>query len=101
MVVRSDWKKDKVAIITGGGAGHEPADVGMVGPGLLTAVVCGDIFASPSVDAVADAVAAVTGPAGCLVIVRNYIGQLWLARHWWSMAVSIAMILSHKPSWTG
>ena len=52
VVVRSDWDKSKVALISGGGSGHEPAHAGFVGQGMLTAAVCGDVFASPSVDAV-------------------------------------------------
>src|SRR4051812_30177230 len=52
VVLRGDWNKDRVALVSGGGAGHEPAHAGFVGAGLLTAAVCGEIFASPSVDAV-------------------------------------------------
>ncbi|MDU7390704.1 dihydroxyacetone kinase subunit DhaK [Atlantibacter hermannii] len=75
VVVRSDWDKSKVAVISGGGAGHEPAHVGFVGKGMLTAAVCGDLFASPSVDAVLNAIVAVTGDRGCLLIVKNYTGD--------------------------
>jgi len=73
--LRSDWTKDRVAIISGGGAGHEPAHAGFVGRGMLTAAVSGEIFASPSVDAVLAAIRAVTGPAGCLLVVKNYTGD--------------------------
>ena len=52
VVVRSDWEKSKVALVSGGGSGHEPAHAGFVGQGMLTAAICGDVFASPSVDAV-------------------------------------------------
>ena len=72
VVVRSDWDKSKVALVSGGGSGHEPAHAGFVGPGMLTAAVCGDVFASPSVDAVLAGILSVTGPAGCLLIVKNY-----------------------------
>jgi triose/dihydroxyacetone kinase / FAD-AMP lyase (cyclizing) len=75
VIVRSDWQKDKVALVSGGGSGHEPAHAGFVGEGMLTAAVCGDVFASPSVDAVLAGILAVTGPAGCLVIVKNYTGD--------------------------
>lgn len=75
VVVRSDWDKSKVALISGGGSGHEPAHAGFVGKGMLTAAVCGDIFASPSVDAVLNAIVNVTGDAGCLLIVKNYTGD--------------------------
>ena len=75
VVVREDWDKSKVALVSGGGAGHEPAHVGYVGQGMLTAAVCGDVFASPSVDAVLAGILAVSGPAGCLLIVKNYTGD--------------------------
>ena len=75
VVVRSDWDKSRVALISGGGAGHEPSHAGFVGRGMLTAAVCGDVFASPSVDAVLAAILAVTGPQGCLLIVKNYTGD--------------------------
>jgi dihydroxyacetone kinase len=75
VVVRTDWDKTRVAIVSGGGAGHEPAHAGFVGEGLLTAAVCGEIFASPSVDAVLAGILAVTGEPGCLLIVKNYTGD--------------------------
>jgi len=75
VLVRSDWDKSKVALISGGGSGHEPAHAGFVGPGMLTAAVCGEVFASPSVDAVLAGILAVTGEAGCLLIVKNYTGD--------------------------
>ena len=75
VVVRANWDKSKVALVSGGGSGHEPAHAGFVGAGMLTAAVCGDIFASPSVDAVLAGILAVTGPAGCLLVVKNYTGD--------------------------
>lgn len=75
VVVRNDWDKSKVALVSGGGSGHEPAHAGFVGKGLLTAAVCGDVFASPSVDAVLAGILAVSGKAGCLLIVKNYTGD--------------------------
>ena len=75
VVLRNDWNKSKVALVSGGGSGHEPAHAGFVGEGMLTAAVCGDVFASPSVDAVLAGILAVTGPAGCLLIVKNYTGD--------------------------
>ena len=75
VVVRKDWDKSKVALVSGGGSGHEPAHAGFVGKGLLTAAVCGDLFASPSVDAVLAGILAVSGNAGCLLIVKNYTGD--------------------------
>lgn len=94
VVVRKDWKKDKVALVSGGGSGHEPAHAGFVGEGMLTAAVCGDVFASPSVDAVLAGILAVTGPAGCLVIVKNYTGD----RLNFGLAVERARAFGHKVS---
>ena len=80
VVARADWDRSEegastVALVSGGGSGHEPAHAGFVGEGMLTAAVCGDVFASPSVDAVLAGILAVTGPAGCLLIVKNYTGD--------------------------
>ena len=75
VVVRTDWDKSRVALVSGGGSGHEPAHAGFVGRGMLTAAVCGEVFASPSVDAVLAGILAVTGKAGCLLIVKNYTGD--------------------------
>ncbi len=75
VVVRSDWDRSKVALVSGGGSGHEPSHAGFVGKGMLTAAVCGEVFASPSVDAVLAGILAVTGKAGCLLIVKNYTGD--------------------------
>ncbi len=75
VVLRSDWDKSKVALVCGGGSGHEPAHAGFVGKGMLTAAICGEVFASPSVDAVLAGILAVTGDAGCLLIVKNYTGD--------------------------
>ncbi len=75
VVLRTDHKPGRVAIVAGGGSGHEPAHASFVGKGLLTAAVCGEVFASPSVDAVFGAIMAVTGKGGCLVIFKNYTGD--------------------------
>lgn len=75
VIARSDWDRSRVAVISGGGSGHEPAHAGFVGPAMLTAAVCGDVFASPSVDAVLAGILAVTGDAGCVLIVKNYTGD--------------------------
>lgn len=75
VVVRNDWDKKQVALLSGGGSGHEPMHAGFVGKGMLTGAICGDIFASPGVDAVLSAIINVTGEAGCLLIVKNYTGD--------------------------
>lgn len=64
-----------VSIISGGGSGHEPAHAGYVGAGMLSAAVAGDVFTSPSTDAVAMAIRATSGPAGCVLVVKNYTGD--------------------------
>ena len=70
-----DTANRPVAVISGGGSGHEPAHAGYVGMGMLTAAVAGDVFTSPSSDAVLAAVNAVGGEAGVLLIVKNYTGD--------------------------
>lgn len=64
-----------VAILSGGGSGHEPAHGGYVGEGMLSAAVCGEVFTSPSTDAVLAAIRASAGPNGALLIVKNYTGD--------------------------
>ena len=79
IVVRADAAeaaaRGEVALISGGGSGHEPAHGGYVGSGMLSAAVAGEIFTSPSTDAVLDAIRAVAGAAGVLLIVKNYTGD--------------------------
>lgn len=79
VILRADYKsvrdEGQVALISGGGSGHEPAHAGYVGSGMLTAAVCGEVFTSPSTDAVLAAIRAVTGSAGTLLIVKNYTGD--------------------------
>ncbi|XP_066309981.1 putative 3,4-dihydroxy-2-butanone kinase [Miscanthus floridulus] len=78
VVLRSDVEfgtYDKVAVICGGGSGHEPAHGGFVGQGMLTAAVSGDVFTSPPVKSILAAIRAVTGPKGCLLVLMNYTGD--------------------------
>ncbi|XXG81777.1 hypothetical protein AAC387_Pa09g2347 [Persea americana] len=78
VVLRADvsgMTNDKVAVISGGGSGHEPAHAGFVGEGMLTAAICGDVFASPPVDSILAGIRAVTGPKGCLLVIKNYTGD--------------------------
>jgi dihydroxyacetone kinase len=75
VITRATLDAHKVAVVSGGGAGHEPAHAGFVGPGMLSAAVSGEIFASPSVEAVLAGIMAVTGNAGCLLVVKNYTGD--------------------------
>ncbi|GAB5368146.1 hypothetical protein AAMO2058_001293300 [Amorphochlora amoebiformis] len=90
VVLRADWEdpenENKVAVISGGGGGHEPAHAGYVGKGMLTAAVSGDVFASPSALAVLAAIRSVAYPGGdaqraakkspgVLLIIKNYTGD--------------------------
>jgi dihydroxyacetone kinase len=75
VIYRTDHKPSRVVLISGGGSGHEPAHAGFVGKGMLTAAVCGEVFASPSVEAVLAGILAVTGKGGCLLIVKNCSGK--------------------------
>ncbi|WP_232631849.1 dihydroxyacetone kinase subunit DhaK, partial [Methylobacterium sp. Leaf118] len=75
VVLRAEPDRNAVAVVSGGGAGHEPAHAGFVGPGMLAAAVCGDVSASPSVEAVLAGILSVTGEAGCLLVVKNYAGD--------------------------
>ena len=79
IVVRRDIallkQEGRVALVSGGGGGHEPAHSGYVGSGMLSAAVSGPVFTSPSVDAVLQAILTVAGPGGVLLIVKNYTGD--------------------------
>lgn len=78
VVVQADLPergKRGVAVLSGGGSGHEPAHAGYVGRGMLTAAIAGDVFTSPSTDAVLAGIRAAAGPAGAVLIVKNYTGD--------------------------
>lgn len=78
VVVRADLPEPAnrpVAVLSGGGSGHEPAHGGYVGQGMLTAAIAGDVFTSPSVDAVLAAIRCAAGPGGAVLIVKNYTGD--------------------------
>ena len=66
----------KVALVSGGGSGHEPAHAGYVGKGMLDGAVAGSVFTSPTPDQVYEAVKAVDGGSGVLLIVKNYTGDI-------------------------
>jgi dihydroxyacetone kinase len=65
----------QIAVISGGGSGHEPAHAGYIGAGMLSAGVAGDIFTSPDTDSVVAAIKAVAGKPGALLVVKNYTGD--------------------------
>ena len=69
-------KKGKVALISGGGSGHEPLHTGLVGVGMLDAACPGQIFTSPTPDQMLAAATAVANDAGVLFIVKNYAGDV-------------------------
>jgi len=75
-VKRRDLKAGKVALISGGGSGHEPLHGGFVGHGMLDAACPGQVFTSPTPDQMMEAAAAVDTGAGCLFIVKNYEGDV-------------------------
>jgi triose/dihydroxyacetone kinase / FAD-AMP lyase (cyclizing) len=82
VVIDNTHKADeKVAIISGGGSGHEPAQAGFVGSGMLSGAVCGDVFASPTTEAVLAAIRALTRKGtgeeikGCFLVWLNYTGD--------------------------
>jgi triose/dihydroxyacetone kinase / FAD-AMP lyase (cyclizing) len=78
VLVRTDLpaaSERSVAVISGGGSGHEPAHAGYVGRGMLSAAVAGDVFTSPSPDAVLAALRASAGPRGAILVVKNYTGD--------------------------
>ena len=66
----------KVALISGGGSGHEPAHAGYIGKGMLDAAVCGEVFTSPTPDQVYEAIKAVDGGAGVFLVIKNYTGDV-------------------------
>ena len=76
VVKRKNKKEGKVALISGGGSGHEPSHAGFVGYGMLDAAVAGEVFTSPSADKVYEAIKAVDSGNGVLLIIKNYSGDV-------------------------
>ena len=74
-IVFREPSDDRVSLVSGGGSGHEPAHAGFVGEGMLTAAVCGDVFASPSSVQVYNALVRTQTPKGTLMIIKNYSGD--------------------------
>ena len=78
VVLAADPPKDKIQLLSGGGSGHEPSHAGWIGRGMLSGVICGGIFASPSVSSILAAIrasAATNDNHGCLLVVKNYTGD--------------------------
>lgn len=77
VLVRKNPKSEgKVALVSGGGSGHEPAHAGYVGEGMLDAAVCGAVFTSPTPDQVYEAIKEVDNGSGVLLIIKNYTGDI-------------------------
>ena len=76
VIVRADKKVDKVALVSGGGSGHEPAHGGFVGKGILDCAVAGAVFTSPTPDKIFEGIKAVATSKGVLCIVKNYTGDV-------------------------
>lgn len=76
VISRKRKKQNKVGIISGGGAGHEPLHGGYVGYGMLDAAVSGNVFASPSPDRIIEGIKAADSGAGVLMIIKNYSGDI-------------------------
>src|SRR6202011_4126424 len=75
-VRRRHLKRGKVALVSGGGSGHEPLHAGFVGRGMLDAACPGQVFTSPTPDQMLAAAGAVDTGAGVLFIVKNYEGDV-------------------------
>ena len=76
VVVRAHKKNGKVALISGGGSGHEPAHGGFVGQGMLDGAVAGAVFTSPTPDQIYEGIKAIATDAGVLMVVKNYTGDV-------------------------
>ena len=76
IIVRTPKKEGKVALVSGGGSGHEPAHGGYVGSGMLDCAVAGSVFTSPTPDQIYEGIKAVATEAGVLAIVKNYTGDV-------------------------
>ncbi|MBO5246302.1 MAG: dihydroxyacetone kinase subunit DhaK [Eubacterium sp.] len=76
VVVRANKKEGKVALISGGGSGHEPAHAGYVGEGMLDAAVAGAVYTSPASDAILEGIKAVATDKGVLMVIKNYTGDV-------------------------
>ena len=76
VVVRTNAPTAKVALVSGGGSGHEPTHGGYVGKGMLDGAVAGAVFTSPTPDQVFEAIKAVNGGKGVLLVIKNYTGDV-------------------------
>lgn len=76
VIARKEKEMDKVALLSGGGSGHEPAHAGFVGRGMLNGAVCGQVFTSPTPDQIFEGIQAVQQGGGVLLVVKNYSGDV-------------------------
>ena len=76
VIVRADKKADKVALVSGGGSGHEPTHAGYVGKGMLDAACAGAVYTSPTPDQIFEAIKEVDAGKGVLLVIKNYTGDV-------------------------
>jgi dihydroxyacetone kinase-like protein len=106
LIARANAKpKNKVALVTLGGSGHEPGLSGFVGEGMLDVSVAGEIFAAPGAPRVLEAIRSVHGDAGVLLVVLNHAGDVLSANITMEMAqregLNVKMILTHEDISSG
>lgn len=106
LVVRAQPKsEDKVAVVTLGGSGHEPALSGYVGPGMLDISVPGEVFAAPGPPKLLEALRLANRPAGILLVVLNHAGDIMSANMATEMAekegIKVKQILTSEDISTG
>ena len=88
VLVRANKPENKVALVSGGGSGHEPSHGGFIGMGMLDGAVAGAVFTSPTPDQVYEAIKAVDNGNGVLLIIKNYTGDVLN----FEMAADLAMM---------
>ena len=106
-VLRRHLKQGKVALVSGGGSGHEPLHGGFVGAGMLDAAVPGQVFTSPTPDLILAAIEAADTGGGVLLIVKNYEGDVMnfdMAREMSGKAVATVItdddVAVEKSTWS-
>ena len=76
IIARNEQVAGQVGLISGGGSGHEPAHAGFVGDGMLSAVIAGAVFTSPTPDQILEAIKEADQGAGVFMVVKNYSGDI-------------------------
>jgi triose/dihydroxyacetone kinase / FAD-AMP lyase (cyclizing) len=99
VMVRVDtehYREQQVAVLSGGGSGHEPAHADYIGAGMLSAAVVGEVFTSPSSNSVLAAIKTVAGGLGALLVVKNYTGD----RLNFGVAAEMARAEAFRSKWS-